>query len=130
MLAAVAAGGALGAVGRWSLGEVTPAAIGFPWTTFAINVCGSLLLAALPALVVVRRHRLVALFLGPGLLGGFTTLSAYADDARDLIADGRTWLAGAYLLGTLSACLVAVHAGRLLSTPGDQRAFDDEEGNE
>ena len=62
----------------------------------------------LPALAVVRRRALLALALGPGVLGGFTTLSAYAEQGRGLLADGRTALAAAYLLGTLAACLVAV----------------------
>jgi CrcB protein len=46
--------------------------------------------------------------LGPGVLGGFTTLSAYAEQGRRLVDDGDAVLAGAYLVGTLGACLVAV----------------------
>lgn len=130
MLAAVAAGGAVGAVARWGVAEMSPTSTGFPWTTFAINVFGCFLLAALPALAVVRRHRLVALLLGPGVLGGFTTLSAYAEEGRSLLADGRVAATGAYLLGTLAACVAAVHAGHLLSSPGAQREFEEEEGNE
>ena len=103
---------------------------GFPWTTFGINVVGSCALAALPALAVVRRRPLVALALGPGMLGGFTTLSTYAEEGRALLADGRTALAATYLLGTLAAALVAVALSHRLSTPAAQRAVDDEEGNE
>jgi CrcB protein len=109
LLLAASAGGAVGALLRYLLGELAPDASGFPWTTFAINVVGSLLLALLPALAAVRRNRVVAVALGPGVLGGFTTLSAYAEQSRALLADGETWVAGSYLLGTLLACLVAVH---------------------
>jgi CrcB protein len=126
----VAAGGAAGAVLRWLLGELVPDGAGFPWTTFGINVVGSFVLAALPALDVVRRHPLVALALGPGVLGGFTTLSTYAEESRGLLADGRPGLAAAYLLGTLAVCLVAVSIAHRLSTPAEQQVFDDEEGNE
>ncbi len=52
---AVAAGGAVGASLRYLLGEAVPDHDGFPWTTFAINVVGSFLLAALPAVDRVRR---------------------------------------------------------------------------
>jgi len=108
MLGAVALGGAVGAVLRWALGELVPDGTGFPWTTFAINLSGSAALAALPALVAERRHPLLALALGPGMLGGFTTLSAYAEQGRRLLADESALLAAAYLGGTLLACLGAV----------------------
>ncbi|MDP3891993.1 CrcB family protein [Nocardioides sp.] len=129
-LAAVAAGGALGAVGRWLIDGLAPLGSGFPWTTFAINVVGSFLLAALPALAVVRRSPGLVLFLGPGVLGGFTTLSAYAEDARRLVDSGQVTLAAAYVVGTLVACLLAVTAAHRLSAPAEQREFDREEGNE
>jgi fluoride exporter len=130
LLAAVAAGGALGALARWGLGEVVPDGSGFPWTTFGINVSGSFLLALLPAFAVVRRHRPLALGLGPGMLGGFTTLSTYAEQSRALLADGRAGLAASYVLGTLAVCVAAVAVAHRLSSPLAQREFDDEEGNE
>ncbi len=130
LLAAVAVGGAVGAVLRWALGSAVPDGSGFPWTTFAINVVGSFLLAALPAVAAVRRSRTVAVALGPGVLGGFTTLSTYAEQGRDLLADGQPWLAAAYVLGTLVVCLVAVSVAHHLSTPLAQQEFEEEEGNE
>lgn len=127
LLLAVSAGGACGAVLRWWLGTIAPEGTGFPWTTFAINVSGSLLLALLPALAT---HRVLVAGLGPGLLGGFTTLSAYADQSRALLADDRALLAGAYLLGTLAACLAAVHLAHLVTTAHQRARFDAWEGNE
>ena len=106
---AVALGGAVGALLRWSLGELVPDGTGFPWTTFGINLTGSIALAALPALGAVRHRPWLAAGLGPGLLGGYTTLSSYAEETRVLLADGQTGTALAYLLGTLAACLVAVN---------------------
>ena len=104
LLLAVAAGGALGGTLRWWLGDLVPDGEGFPCTTFAINVTGSLALAALPALAAVRRRPLLTVGLGPGVLGGYTTLSTYAEQGRALLADGRAGLAAAYLVGTLAAC--------------------------
>lgn len=112
-LALVAAGGAAGAVLRWGFGELAPQGSGFPWTTYAINVAGCLALGLLP-LVAPRDHRLT-LLLGPGLLGGFTTVSTYADQARGLAADGDVALAGLYVIGTLAVALAAAVVGRRLA---------------
>lgn len=120
-LAAVAAGGAVGALARWSAGAMVPTGDGFPWSTFVVNVVGCFLLALLPTLLLVRRRPLLLLALGPGVLGGFTTLSAYAEEARALAADGRTGLAAAYVVGTLGSCLLAVAAARLRDRPEDLR---------
>ena len=104
---------------------------GAPLTvTFAVNVVGSLLLAALPALSFVRHHPVLPPFLGAGVLGGFTTLSAYADQARAELAEGSAVVALGYLAGTLLTCLVAVRVAHLLSSPTEQQEFEDEEGNE
>jgi CrcB protein len=93
-------------------------------------VTGSFVLALLPAIGAVRRSRTLALGLGPGLLGGFTTLSAYAEQSRALLADGRGLLAASYVLGTLAVCVAAVAVAHRLSTPLAQREFEDEDGNE
>ena len=116
-LAVVGLGGAVGACVRALLLQAWPVgASGFPWATFAINVSGSFLLALLPAIGRVRRSPLLLAGLGPGVLGGFTTLSAYAEQGRALLDSGRTGLAGAYLLGTFAACALAVLLAALLVT--------------
>jgi fluoride exporter len=109
-LAIVAIGGAAGAVLRWSAGVVWPESA-FPWTTLIINVVGSFGLALLPAIVISPA---LQLFLGPGLFGGFTTLSAYAVHGVILGANSPT-VALTYLIITLVGCLVAVHCGSRLS---------------
>jgi CrcB protein len=123
---AVALGGALGAVLRWALGDAVPDGAGFPWTTFVINVTGTVVLASLPAFDAVRRRQVVAAALGPGLLGGYTTLSAYSEQTRVLLADGQTTTALLYLLGTLAACLIAVTAVSRLypAAAGDEFAAE------
>jgi len=130
LLLAVAAGGALGAVLRYLLGEAFPDGSGFPWTTFGINVAGSLVLALLPAWAAVRRHREVAVALGPGLIGGFTTLSTYAEQGRGLMADGEPLLAGTYLVATLAACLTAVALASRWTSAGARDEFAAEGGDE
>ena len=102
---AVAAGGVVGALCRYGLLSAFPSV----WTTWAINVGGCLLVGALMPLVLDRP--LAQPFLGPGLLGGYTTFSAYAVDVRRLLADDRFATAALYLSGTLLAALLAVWAG-------------------
>ncbi|KRB77674.1 hypothetical protein ASE01_05580 [Nocardioides sp. Root190] len=121
LLAAVAAGGAVGAVLRYAAGEAVTDGTGFAWTTFAINVSGATLLAGLLLLPLARRSPVWAAGLGPGLLGGFTTFSATSEQARALLDDGRTGLAAAYVLGTLAACLLAVNlVGALAPRMGEE----------
>ena len=130
ILLAVAVGGAVGAVARAALTTAFPeTADGFPWTTFAINVTGAFLLALLPASAAVRRSEVLPPLLGTGVLGGYTTLSAYSEQTRALLDLGRTGTALAYFVGTIAVCLVAVQLADRLSTRAERRTFDDEEGD-
>lgn len=113
-LGAVALGGALGALTRWGLGELVPDGSGFPTTTLAINVSGSFLLAALLAQPACRRRPLWQAGLGPGVLGGYTTLSTFSEQSRALLADGRAAMALAYVVITVAACVAAVALGARL----------------
>jgi len=112
---AIALGGTLGAIARYGVSTKWPHAPGaFPWSTFAINVTGCLLIGVLMVVlteVAGHPHRLARPFLGIGVLGGFTTFSTYTADAQRLIADGHTLSALVYLLGTVAAALVAVQIG-------------------
>ncbi len=114
VLAVVGIGGALGAVARWGLGEVVPDGAGFPATTLAINVTGSFLLAVVLAQPAVRRRPLWQAGLGPGVLGGYTTLSTWSEQIRALLAHGHAVTAVAYVAGTVAACLGAVALGSRL----------------
>lgn len=114
ILTVISAGGALGSLGRWGVGEVLPGGPGvFPWPTFVVNVTGGLLIGVLMvvALEVWPPSRYLRPFLGTGVLGGYTTYSATMLDTRNLIVDGPVSLAGIYLGLTLLAGLMAVWLG-------------------
>lgn len=117
VLAAVSAGGAAGAIARYAVGRAWPVdhaadgAAAFPWGTFGINVVGSALIGVLMVLVSEggrTAHPLVRPFFGVGVLGGFTTFSAYALDFRELLVHGNGGVAYAYAGGTAVGCLGAV----------------------
>lgn len=114
VLAVISAGGVLGALARFGLQAAFPVPVGgFAWVTFWINVMGCLLIGVLMVLIteVVSAHRLVRPFLGVGVLGGFTTFSAYVVDVQRAVVQGAPLVGLAYLAGTLVAALVAVVLG-------------------
>ena len=112
----VACGAAVGALARWAVTPLAHATV-LPWATLAPNVVAAFQLGALPAVPAVRRSRRVALVLGPGVLGGFTTVSAWSGQVTGLAAEGRADLAGLLLVTTVAGVLVAAHAGRRCVRP-------------
>ena len=104
-LLAVAAGGALGAAGRWlamgAFGQWFGA--GFPWGTLAVNTIGSF---AMGALVEAAMHGWspgpeLRAALAAGVLGGFTTFSTFALDAVSLAERGAVLAAGGYVVASV-----------------------------
>ena len=111
-LAQVALGGALGASGRYLLGiaAIRTMGPGFPWGTLAVNVLGSLAMGALVALLA-RLGNAWAPFLMTGLLGGFTTFSAFSLDAVALWERGAAGLAAGYVAASVALSLLALVLG-------------------
>ncbi len=112
----VALGGALGAVLRHLATLAWPA----PWGVLAVNVVGSLAIGLLagPFLLAERGPHPLAPFLVTGLLGGFTTFSAFSLDALRLLEAGRTEAALVYVAGSVAlallACALGLQIGRLV----------------
>ncbi len=114
----VAAGGALGGGARWALNQLWPTTPGgFPWSTLVENVLGCLLLGFLLVFLVDvwPPTRYARPFLGIGVLGGFTTFSAYTADTGELLRAGQPPTALVYLFGTLALALAATWAGLTLA---------------
>lgn len=113
VLAAVALGGAAGATARYaaSLWRPTPEGA-FPWTVLAVNAAGCAAIGVLMVILTEVRtaHPLARPFLGTGVLGGFTTFSAYALDVHDLLTGGHPGVGLACLAVTPAAALAAVWA--------------------
>ena len=116
---AVAVGGALGAVSRYSFGLVALALIGnrFPWATLGVNVVGSFLIGLAAVLIGDRivdgelwRSLIIA-----GFLGAFTTFSAFSLDTLLLLQQGNYNTALAYMLGSVALCLGGTVSGMQLA---------------
>jgi CrcB protein len=111
-------GGGLGSVARWLMADKVAAAttLAFPWGTLAVNALGCGLLGLLTGWLAVRGQLSEPwrLALATGVLGGFTTYSAFTLDAVALWERGQPWAAGGYTLLTLAAGFLALLAGLAL----------------
>jgi CrcB protein len=115
----VAVGGAAGAVARYLVGAGSLRVFGaaWPYGTFIVNIFGGLAMGALVAMLAHRSgadHERWRLLLGVGVMGGFTTFSAFSLEVARMIETGR-WPA-AFVYSTLSVTLsvAALFAGMLL----------------
>jgi fluoride exporter len=109
-----ALGGALGALARWAVGLALPSSTGsWPWATLTVNLLGCLLIGVLLAVLDARRpdDDRLRTFLGAGVLGGFTTFSAFAVEVAGLLRVGSPTMAVAYVAVSVLGGLVAVAAG-------------------
>jgi len=109
---AVAAGGGLGAVLRFYSGHVINGMAGshFPYSTIFVNIVGSFLIGFLMELPALKSADSVELraFLITGILGGFTTFSAFSLDVLKLLDAQQYASAGLYILCSLVVSLVAI----------------------
>ncbi len=110
----VMAGGAFGAVLRYLVGRALPiAAGGWPWPTFIVNILGGFAMGLL-AVWVLRAGTVgedMRLLLGVGLLGGFTTFSAFSLEMVTMIQRGQGLQAMAYAIVSVVLAILAVYAG-------------------
>jgi CrcB protein len=112
--AAAALGGVLGALARWGVARALPfPAGGWPWATLLVNVTGCALIGVLLAVLLARfpGHPWLRPFLATGVLGGYTTFSAFAVEVVRLVDDGAVATAVAYVAASVLGGLLAVVAG-------------------
>jgi len=114
----VMAGGALGSGARYGVGRAALAAFGpgYPWGTLAVNLLGGFAMGLLAGLVsrlaFAEEWRLL---LGVGLLGGFTTFSAFSLDMVNMIERGAPGTAAGYALLSVTGSVAALFAGLALT---------------
>lgn len=115
MVLMVALGGAVGAVGRYLVGVGATRLIGhgFPWGTLIVNIAGSLIMGVLIAAVALRYSvsNEMRAFLTIGILGGFTTFSAFSLDFVVLFERKDYGLAMFYLGSSVGLSILALFVG-------------------
>ena len=112
-LLSVALGGAIGASGRYLTNVAVMRLVGpgFPWGTVAANLLGSFLMGALVVILAHKGGMRYAPFLMTGVLGGFTTFSAFSLDAYTLYERGAYLQAGGYVFGSVAFGIAGLIAG-------------------
>lgn len=115
----VAAGGATGAVARYLLGLQAMRSLGgaWPYGTLAANILGGLLMGVLAGVLSLRGgadQEKWRLLLGVGVLGGFTTFSAYSLEVALMIERRAYGQAALYSLGSVVLSILALFAGLIL----------------
>jgi CrcB protein len=108
-------GGALGSGLRYGIGlaAVRRLGAGFPWGTFIVNLAGAFGAGLLLGFLLSRAHtgEPWRLFLGVGLLGGFTTFSAFSAETALLLQQGKFGVAALYVSASVVCALVLLFAG-------------------
>ena len=111
----VAVGGALGSAARYGVNVWSSRLLGaeFPWHTLIVNVVGCFVMGALVELMALKLNvgNDTRAFLTTGILGGFTTFSAFSLDFALLVERKTYGAALAYGLGSVALSLIAVFAG-------------------
>ena len=114
----VMAGGAIGSLARYLVGTLTLRTLGpdYPWGTLAVNLIGGLLMGLLAStLARAGGNEQTRLLIGVGLLGGFTTFSAFSLDVATLIERGQLGVALAYALTSVIGSVIALFGGLYLA---------------
>jgi len=116
-LLTVMLGGALGSGARYALGTAVTARMGsgFPWHTLAVNLLGGLAMGVLAGgLARSGESEPLRLLLGVGMLGGFTTFSAFSLDTVRLFENGGASAALAYIAASVAGSLLLTAVGLML----------------
>ncbi len=118
LLFAIALGGALGSLARHfvSAGIYGVTGTAFPWGIFVVNVAGGFLMGLIVELGALKLNYTPELraFLTTGILGGFTTFSAFSLDAALLIERGDLFSAALYMIGSVVLSVLALFGGLAL----------------
>jgi CrcB protein len=112
-LSLVALGGAIGSAARYLTNVAAMRLIGpgFPWGTIVVNIAGSFLMGALVVLLAQKDATRFAPFLMTGVLGGFTTFSAFSLDSWKLWTDGPPQVAALYVAASVGLSFAALAGG-------------------
>lgn len=117
LILTIGAGSFIGGILRYlvSLSVQSQVFSTFPYGTLTVNVAGCLLIGMVYG--ISDRFTLapeMRLFLATGLLGGFTTFSAFSNETIAMLRDGQFWMAGIYVASSIILGLLATIGGILI----------------
>jgi CrcB protein len=122
-LAVIAAGGVLGSLARYGMSVALEGwgENGWPWSTLLVNILGCVAIGVLATSAAVSRGPdWVRPFAITGILGGFTTFSAFALQTGVLLDSGRVMSAAGYVVATMVGGLLAVRLGVVIADREDR----------
>ena len=113
----VGAGGFIGAILRFGVGGLLSEPR-FPYGTLAVNIVGSFLLGVImfSSLSKLELSTEWRMFLGVGIMGAFTTMSAFSFEVFTILEEWQALKAGTYIMATVFLCVLAVYLGKLFNT--------------
>lgn len=114
IIMAIGIGSFLGAIFRYFLSQFINSKFlsTFPFGTLTVNILGCLLIGLIFGLSDrVNLSQEWRLFLTTGLIGGFTTFSAFSYETITMMRDGQFWYASAYVIGSVVVGLIATFIG-------------------
>lgn len=118
----VMAGGALGAGARYGVSLLAAHRLtaGFPWGTWFVNLAGGLCVGLVLGAIIARggAGETLRLFVATGILGGFTTFSAFSAETAFMIVSGHMWAAILYVVSSVLGALALLFLGLWLSGAG------------
>ena len=113
----VALGGALGAVGRYTI-SLIPLKTPFPLATLITNLLGAILIGFVAGLASAGKSPSAnaVLFWKTGVCGGFTTFSTFSLEAFSLLENRNVLMGGIYILLSVTLCLCGIACGKRLAS--------------
>lgn len=108
---AVMAGAALGGLARYMI----TSRVAFPWGTLFVNITGCFLIGLIATILAERSPSTLSVFVVTGILGGYTTFSAFGWETVQLTRQGEHMLALANILVSVTAGYAAVWLGVLIA---------------
>ncbi len=115
LLVLAALGGAFGASGRYLVGGIALRVfgLGFPYGTFVVNVVGAFLMGLFIHMLATKLNGSLEMrtFFATGVLGGFTTFSAFSLEVANMIERGQWSVAFGYSLASVIICVVGIFIG-------------------
>ncbi len=121
LLLLASAGGAIGAGARYLMSVGIHRLVGrgavFPWETLTVNIIGCFLMGVIIEALALRFTGSLELrtFLATGILGGFTTFSAFSLDVATLVSRKEQMLAMVYIIGSVGLSILAFYLGLMLA---------------